>query len=463
MSEPYDVIVIGAGQGGGPLAGRLARADRKVALVERAHVGGTCINEGCTPTKTMIASARAAHLARRAADYGVHIGNDDAVRVDLARVRQRKRDVVDRFRSGSEASLHAIDPLDLVMGNARFTGPHTLDVALVDGGQRELTAPTIVVDVGTRPAVPPIAGLDRSDFHTNASIMELAEVPEHLAIIGGGYVGVEFGQMFRRFGSRVTLLQHGRQLLAKEDADIAEALTDILRDEGLDIWLEADTRRVESVGGAVRLTALVGGRERTVDATHLLVAAGRRPNTDALGLERAGVRLTDLGYVAVDDRLRTGVPGIYALGDVTGGPAFTHTAYDDYRILASDLLGDGSHPGTSDRILAYTVYSDPQLGRVGLTEREAERAGHRVQVATLPMSHVARAIETDDTRGLMKAIVDADSQRILGAAVLGPEGGELAASLQIAMLGDLPYTVLRDAPIAHPSYAESLNNLFARL
>jgi len=462
MSDRYDAIVIGAGQGGGPLAGKLARAGQHVALIEREHAGGTCVNEGCTPTKTMIASARAAHLARRAADYGVHTGNGE-VRVDLARVRQRKRDIVRSFREGSEASLRKIDGLDLLMGTARFTAPHDLQVELDSGGTHALTAPTIVIDVGTRPAIPAIDGLDTVVYHTNASLMELDEVPDHLIVLGGGYVGVEFAQMFRRFGSRVTLLQRGPQLLAQEDPDIAEALTDILEGEGIDVRLNATTEAVEAAHDGLLLTATVDGARLSIDGSHLLVATGRRPNTDDLGLEHTGITLDPRGYIPVDDRLRTRVDGIYALGDVTGGPAFTHTSYDDHRILASDLLGDGSHRGTDRRILAYTVYTDPQLGRVGLGEREALDAGLDTRVATLPMSSVARALETDETQGLMKAVVDANTHRILGAAVLGPEGGELAAALQIAMLGDLPYTALRDAPLAHPTYAEALNNLFARL
>ena len=462
MSDRYDAIVIGSGQGGGPLAGALAEAGRHVALVEREHVGGTCVNEGCTPTKTMIASARVAHLARRAADYGVQAG-DGEVRVDLERVRQRKRDMVESFRSGSESSLRKLDTLDLLMGTGRFTAPHEIRVELGGGGSRTLTAPTIVIDVGTRPTLPPIDGLDDVPYLTNASLMELGEVPEHLLVIGGGYVGVEFAQAFRRFGSRVTLLQREPQLLTREDGDVAEALTDVLRDEGIDVRLNAEVGSVARVDGGVRLTAAVDGERRTAEGSHLLVAAGRRPNTDALGLDRAGIELTERGFVPVDDRLRTRVDGVYALGDVTGGPAFTHTSYDDYRILASDMLGDGSRRGTGERILAYTVYTDPQLGRVGLSEREARNAGFEVRVATLPMSRVARALETGETRGLMKAVVDADTLQILGAAMLGSEGGELAAAIQIAMLGKLPYTTLRDAPIAHPSYAESLNNLFATL
>lgn len=462
MSDRYDAIVIGSGQGGGPLASRLAKAGQHVALIEREHVGGTCVNEGCTPTKTMIASARAAYLARRAPDYGVQVGDGD-VRVDLVRVRQRKRDIVASFRGGTENGFRKLDQLDLIMGNARFAGPHQVDVDVNEGGSRTLTAPIIAINVGTHPAVPPIDGLEHVPYYTNGSIMELANVPEHLLVLGGGYVGVEFAQMYRRFGSRVTLLQRGDQLLTGEDPDVAEALTDILRGEGIDIWLNAEARSVESADGSLTVSAGVNGERRDVQGSHLLVATGRQPNTDGLGLEHAGVDLDSHGFIPVDDRLRTSADGIYALGDVTGGPAFTHISYDDYRIVASDLLGDGSHPGTKDRILAYTVYTDPQLGRVGLSEQDARAAGHDVLVATLPMSSVARALETDETRGLMKAVVDADSKQILGAALLGTEGGEVVAAVQMAMLGKLPYTVLRDAPISHPSYAESLNNLFMSL
>lgn len=462
MSDRYDAIVIGSGQGGGPLAGKLAESGRRIALVEREHVGGTCVNEGCTPTKTMIASARAAHLARRAADYGVHTG-DGKVRVDLAHVRQRKRDIVQSFRQGSENSLARLDNLDLLMGTGRFTAPHAIQVDRDDGISRTVTAPTIVLNVGARPAVPPIDGLDAVPYLTNASLMELAEVPDHLLVLGGGYVGVEFGQMFRRFGSEVTIVQRGPQLLPHEDIDIADELAGILRDEGIDVWLDANADAAEATGKGVRLAATVDGETRSVEGSHLLVATGRRPNTDDLGLEHAGIEPDPRGFIPVDDRLRTRVDDIYALGDVTGGPAFTHTSYDDHRILASDLLGDGSYPGRSERVLAYTVYSDPQLGRVGLTERQARDAGYDVDVTTLPMSSVARALETDETRGLMKAVVDAKTGQVLGAAVLGPEGGELAAALQIAMLGKLPYTALRDAPLAHPTYAESFNSLFGRL
>ncbi len=463
MPETYDAIVIGAGQGGAPLAGRLAATGRQVALVEREHVGGTCINEGCTPTKTMVASARTAHLSRRSATFGVVAAGPASIRVDLARVRQRKRDVVESFRSGSEDRLRRTDGLDLIMGTARFTAPHDVRVELHDGGSRDLSAPVVVLDVGTRPAVPAVGGLDDVPYLTNAGLMELATVPDHLVVLGGGYVGVELGQMFRRFGSRVTLLQRGPQLLAREDADVARALTDVLRNEGLAIHVDADVHHVDASTGGVRIKARVAGEERVVEGSHLLVATGRRPNTDDLGLEHTGIAPTDLGFIPVDDRLRTGVEGLYALGDVTGGPAFTHISYDDHRIVASDLLGDGRHPGRNDRVLAYTVYSDPQLGRVGLTEREASLAGYDVQVATLPMAQVARAIETDETQGILKAVVDGATGQILGAAALAAEGGELAAALQIAMLGKLPYTALRDAPIAHPTYAESLNNLFAAL
>lgn len=459
MQQHYDAIVIGAGQGGGPLAGALAKAGRRVALIERAYAGGTCVNEGCTPTKTMIASARVAQVARRAGAYGVRGIGD--VSVDLEQVRERKRAIVASFRGGSERSLRRIDGLDFVLGTGRFEGPREVVVELADGGTRKLTAPVVIIDVGTRPAIPPLPGLDRVPYLTNATAMELDAVPEHLMILGGGYVGVEFAQMFRRFGSRVTIVQRADQLLSQEDADVAGTLTEALISEGVEVVPAARATQVAAVDGRVSLTVSTNGKGRCIEGSHLLVAVGRRPNTEALGLERAGVRVDEHGYVSVDDRLRTSVEGVYALGDVTGGPAFTHTSYDDYRILRSDLLEDGSRPGRSARIVAYTIFTDPQVGRVGRSEREAREAGQRYHLAHLPMTRVARALETDETAGLLKALVEPESGRILGAAVIGSEGGELAATLQVAMMGGISYSELRDAPLAHPTYAEALNNLFA--
>jgi pyruvate/2-oxoglutarate dehydrogenase complex dihydrolipoamide dehydrogenase (E3) component len=454
----YDVIVIGAGQAGGPLAGALAKAGKRVALVEREHVGGTCVNVGCTPTKTMVASAAAADLARRAVHYGVKTGPVD---VDMELVRARKRSIVEMFRGGSQASLERIESLDLIFGSARFTGPRRIEVA-VDGENLSLEAEIVVINVGTRPRVPAIPGLEQVAFLDSTSIMELDRVPSRLLVVGGGYVGVEFAQMFRRFGSEVALLQSGPQLLAREDPDVAAALEEILLEDGIEVMTTAEAVAVAPLAGGLELTVSVGGKERRLEGSHLLVAAGRRPNTDGLGLAAAGVATDVRGYVTVDSQLRTSAEGVWALGDVNGGPAFTHISYDDYRILRDRLL-KGSERSVAQRQVPYTVYSDPQLGRVGLNERDARASGRRIAVARMPAKRAARAIETGNTRGIWKAIVDLDSEEILGAAILGHEGGEIMSVVQVAMMGGLSYKSLRDGVFAHPTYAESLNNLFMTL
>jgi pyruvate/2-oxoglutarate dehydrogenase complex dihydrolipoamide dehydrogenase (E3) component len=458
-TEQYDAIIIGAGQAGGPLATALAKAGHRTALVERSYVGGTCINRGCTPTKTMVASAEMAYRARHAADYGVQAG---PVSVDMAAVRQRKQAVVEDFRHSSENRLERTDGVDLLYGEARFAGPHALTVHLNDGGERMLSANWIFINAGARPATLPLPGLADVRPLDSTSIMELDVIPEHLLVLGGGYVGLEFGQMFRRFGSQVTIIQRSKQLLDREDADVAEEMAKILREDGLEVLLEAQATRVENADGRIRLYAQTPDGERRLEGTHLLAAAGRTPNTERLDLAAAGVLTDAKGYVPVNERLETNVPGIYALGDVKGGPAFTHISYDDFRIIRTNLL-EGGHATTKERLVPYVVYTDPQLGRVGMSEAEAAAAGHKVKVAKMPMSHVARAIETGETRGLMKAVVDAESGQILGCAVLGAQGGEIMSMLEIAVMGKLPYTVLRDAVFAHPTFAESLNNLFGSL
>jgi pyruvate/2-oxoglutarate dehydrogenase complex dihydrolipoamide dehydrogenase (E3) component len=457
MTATHDAIIIGAGQSGGPLAGALAKAGRKTALVERKHVGGTCINEGCTPTKTMVASARVAYLARRGADYGIRTG---PISVDMVRVRQRKRDIVASFRGGSERGL-ATAGVDLIRGEAAFTGPHSIEVRLNEGGSRMLEAPIIVVDTGARPARPALDGLESVPALDSTSIMELDAVPEHLLVLGGGYIGLEFGQMFRRFGSRVTIVQRDKQLLPREDADVAEALTQILREDGVDVLLSTQAVRVSGQGGGIGLVVRSADGERTLAGSHLLVAVGRVPNTDRLNPAAAGIATDARGFVRANERLETNVPGVYVTGDVNGGPAFTHISYDDYRVLRTNLL-QGGRTTTTKRLVPYTVFVDPQLARVGLSEEDARRQGLDVRVARMPMSHVARALEVDESRGLMKAVVGRDDQ-ILGFTVLGIEGGELMAAVELAMMGRLPYTALRDAIFAHPTLAESLNNLFASL
>ncbi|MCL5942647.1 MAG: mercuric reductase [Actinobacteria bacterium] len=459
-AQRYDDLVIGAGQAGVPLSRALAEAGRRTALVESTHVGGTCINEGCTPTKTMAASARVAYLAQRAGDYGVDTG---PVTVDLARVRQRKRDIVESWRRSSEQRLLATDGLDLLMGEARFAGPHTVQVRLRSGEERLLEAERIVVDVGTRPAIPALPGLNEVPFRDSTTIMELEEVPEHLLILGGGYVAVEFGQMFRRFGSAVTIVQLAAQLLPREDADVAAEVTSILREDGLEIVLEGHGRRVAANGDdGICLTVATPDGERTLTGSHLLVAVGRTPNSDRLDPDAAGLKLDERGFLVVNERLETNVPGIWAAGDVKGGPAFTHIAYDDFRILRTNLL-EGGAASTNGRLVPYTVFMDPQLGRVGFTEKEARKAGYPIAVASLPMSWVARALETGEPRGLLKAVVHAETDRILGAAVLGSEGGEIMAVLQAAMLGGVTAATLRETVFAHPTLAEALNNLFGTL
>lgn len=455
--DRFDGIVIGTGQAGKPLARSLAAAGRRTAIIESGHVGGTCVNVGCTPTKTMVASARIAHLGRRAADYGVDMGS---VRVDLQRVVERKRSIVQQFRDGSRRRLEETPGLELIRGRARFVESHTIAVREPTGDDRLLEAESIFINTGGNPAIPSV--VKDADFLTSSTIMELEEVPSHLIVLGGGYVGSEFGQMFRRFGSEVTILQRADCLLTREDEDVCDAVAEIFREDGIELWFGTEVIGVERQtgdGGAYVVTARVGGEEREVYGSHLLVATGRIPNTSGLGLDEAGVATDDRGFVLVNERLETNVPGIYALGDVNGGPAFTHIAYDDYRVIESNLLGTGG-ASTASRLVPYTVFIDPELGRVGLSEWEAAEMGRRIRVAKLAMTNVARAIERGETRGFMKAIVDADSDEILGCATLGIEGGETMSALQVAMMGGLPYTALRDGVFAHPTLAESLNNLF---
>lgn len=458
MTTHYDAIVIGAGQAGVPLSTALARAGRKTAIIECEHVGGTCVNVGCTPTKTMVASARVAYLARRGADYGVDTG---AISIDMRRVRQRKRAIVDSFRNGGQHRIEATEGVDLVFGAARFTDTQTIAVDS-DGTTRELRADTIVINTGARPSAPTLPGLKTVDWLDSTTIMELDRVPEHLLVIGGGYIGLEFGQMFRRFGAQVTIIQRGAQLLAREDTDVADAVAEIMREDGIEVLLATETQAVAPRDGRIELQVRTSRGARTLSGSHLLIAAGRTPNTDRLDLAAAGIAADKHGFIRVNERLATNVPGVYALGDVKGGPAFTHISYDDFRIVRGNLL-EGKQLTTRDRLVPYTVFIDPQLGRVGLNENEAREQGRTIRVAKLPMTSVARALEIDETRGFIKAIVDAESRQMLGCAVLGVEGGEIMGALQMAMIGHVPYTTIRDGVFAHPTLIESLNNLFMAL
>jgi pyruvate/2-oxoglutarate dehydrogenase complex dihydrolipoamide dehydrogenase (E3) component len=456
--QHYDAIVIGSGQGGTPLCQALANAGLRTALIEKIHVGGTCINEGCTPTKTMVASGRVAYLARRGPAYGVHTG---ALRIAMERVRKRKRDIVKSFRSGNENRIAKTKSLDLIYGVASFTGPKSIAVRTAKRGELHFTADRYFLNAGCRPAIPNIPGLPGVPFLTSTSIMELAKVPPHLLVLGGGYVGLEFAQLFRRLGSRVTIIQSAAQLLGHEDQDIAEAVATILQEDGIQIHLNSKVEKVSRSRNRITATFRTAGKSRKAEGTHLLVATGRVPNSDTLNLPAAAIATDARGFIPVNERLETSAKDIFALGDIKGGPAFTHISYDDFRILRTNLIEKGSAT-TINRLVPYTVFIDPQLGRIGLTEAEARAQNLAIRVAKMPMNYVARALEVDESRGFMKAIVDANTNQILGAAVLGFEGGEIMGQLQIAMMGQLPYTTLRDAVFAHPTLAESLNNLFSK-
>jgi len=426
-------------------------------LVEREHAGGTCINEGCTPTKTMVASARVAYLISRAAGYGVGTGER---RIDMQRVRQRKRDIVTSFRDGSQKRFEKTPNLRLIFGTAKFIERNAVEVTAKDGATQIYESKQIFINAGCRPAVPKLSGLADVPFLDSTSVMELDSVPSHLVVLGGGYIGLEFGQLFRRLGSRVTIVQSGRQLLDREDEDVAAEVLNILQQDGLDVLLNSRAEKVSKSGDTIHVDVATGKGMRPIEGSHLLVASGRVPNTDSLRLDAAGIVTDNDKYVRVNEKLETNVGGVYALGDIKGGPAFTHISYDDFRILRSNLIEKGSAT-TKDRLVPYTVFIDPQLGRVGITEIEARRAKINFRVFKMPMSRVARALEIDETRGFMKAIVDQDTEQILGATVLGVEGGEVMTQLQLAMMGRLSYKVLKNAIFAHPTLAESLNNLFS--
>lgn len=458
-SERFDAIVIGAGQGGGPLATALANAGRRTAIVEAGFPGGTCVNTGCTPTKTMVASARVAALTRRAGGYGVRASLDD---VDQRRVRDRTRAIVRQFREGSSHGLEQTPGLTSITGEAVFDGHKTIAVQDADGGDRTLSADVIVIDAGGRPHVPAVEGLQSVPFLTSETILELDETPEHLVVIGAGPIALEFAQMFRRFGSVVTVLNRSPRLLPREDEDVSEEVAAALASDGVTLLHETSVVSVERVGDHVDVLSERQGERRRVAGSHLLVATGRTPNSERLEPGRGGIAVDEAGYISVDERLQTNVDGVYAIGDINGGPAFTHISYDDFRILRTNLI-DGGDATTTNRLVPWCIYVDPVLGRIGLTEREARDQGLDVRIASLPMDRVARAIEMDETRGLMKAVVDDASGRILGCAVLGTGGGELMTMIQLAMMGGLTARDLAGATISHPTLAESLNNLFAQV
>ena len=447
-----DVIIIGSGQAGAPLAYRFSRAAKSVILFEGSDLGGTCVNVGCTPTKTFIASADAAHWARRGPEFGVETGE---VRVDMAAVVARKNEIVEMWRSGVERNVekHA-EHLTLVREHARLLGP-----GLVGAGGEEYRADTIIVNVGLRPMVPPIPGLDQVAYLTNEDVMDLEVVPDHLIVLGGGYIGCEFGQAYRRFGAEVSIVGRADHLIPPEDHDVTEALAEVFEQEGIRLHLGAQAERVEKTDAGVRLH-LEGGR--VIEGSHLLVAVGRTPNTDSLGCVETGVALDPRGYIVVDDHYRTSVPGIYAVGDVTGGSLFTHASWDDHRILF-DLFEGNERRTRKDRLVPSTVFTDPQLARVGLTEREATEAGVDYEVATMPFGRIARAVETRQPAGLMKVLIDPGTEKILGAVILGAQAGELIHVFSMIMQAGASAQTIVDAEMVHPTFAEGLQTLMMRL
>jgi pyruvate/2-oxoglutarate dehydrogenase complex dihydrolipoamide dehydrogenase (E3) component len=444
MMAAYDAIIIGTGQAGPPLARRMAGSGMQVAVVERGRFGGTCINTGCTPTKTLVASAYAAHVARRGADYGFTAGD---VKVDMKRVKARKDHVVGLSNRGVERSLKTLQNCRVYEAHARFVSPHEVQV-----GSEVLTSDRIFINVGGRAVAPAIPGLDQVDYLTNSSMMDVDFLPRHLLVLGGSYIGLEFGQMYRRFGSEVSIVELGPRLVSREDEDVSAAITDILAREGITILPGANCLRINKQGDDIIMTVDCGGTSE-LRGSHLLIATGRRPNTDDLGLDRAGVKRDERGYIVVDEELRTSVPGIWALGDCNGKGAFTHTSWNDYEIVASNLL-DGENRRVSDRIPAYALYIDPPLGRVGMTEAAVRNSGRPALISKLAMEDVSRAFEKGETEGFMKILVDAETRQILGASFLGTSGDEAIHCVLDAMYAKAPYTLLKRAMHIHPTVAE---------
>ncbi|MCI0400049.1 MAG: FAD-containing oxidoreductase [Gammaproteobacteria bacterium] len=455
MAETYDAIVIGTGQSGPSLAERLTQEGMKAAIVERKRFGGTCVNVGCIPTKTLVASARAAYVARRAADFGVI--TNGPIEVDMKRVKARKDEVVKGSNEGVKNWLKRMPNLTVYEGHARLEGPNTVSV----NGQL-LEGEWIFINVGGRALIPDMPGLHQVDYLTNSSMMEVDFLPPHLVIIGGSYIGLEFAQMYRRFGSRVTVVEKGERLIARDDEDVSGAVKEILEHEGVDIRLNAECMKVEKRGDGVAVNLSCEMEPREIIGSHLLLAVGRRPNTDELGLEKAGVKTDARGYIVVDDQLKTNVPGIWAMGDVNGRGAFTHTSYNDYEILAANLFDSGNRR-IVDRITAYALYIDPPLGRAGMTEREVRASGRKALVSKMMMTDVARAIERGETQGFMKILIDAQSHRILGAAILGIGGDEIVHSLLDVMYADAPYTVIQHAMHIHPTVTELIPTMLGDL
>lgn len=459
--KQYDAIIIGAGQAGVPLAKKLALAGKKTAIIEKRYIGGTCVNDGCTPTKTMIASAKMAYMASVGAPLGVKIKK---FTVDMPTIKKRKDDVVQMFRGGSQRGLEKTKGLDVLMGNASFIGDKTISVKMNDGGTQELKADLIFINTGTKTTIPDTDGLVDIEYLTSTTILDLDHVPEHLLVIGGNYIGLEFGQMFRRFGSKVTVVERSGRIISHEDEDVSAEMTKHLEAEKIKILTNAAATafKQKKKGGKITATISANGEIQKIKCSHVLIAVGRSPQTETLGLDKAGVKTDEHGHIITNSKLETNISGIYALGDVKGGPAFTHIAYNDYTIVYRNLI-EGTKYTINDRPVPYCMFTDPQLGRVGIDEAEAKKRKLKVKIVKLPMAHVARAIETGDTRGFMKAVVDIKTKKILGATVIGEQGGEIMTVLQMAMEGGITYDRIRYCVFAHPLFSESLNNLFMSL
>ena len=453
-TETFDAIVIGAGQAGPALAQRCSQEGLRTAIIERGHFGGTCVNVGCVPTKTMVASARAIHMARRGAEFGFTASD---IQVNMQRVKARKEAQVLKSRSGVLQWMQGLKNTEVIQGHATFVGPRTVQV-----GDRTLTATRIFINVGGRAAVPGLQGIKDVPFLDNTSIMELAEVPEHLVIVGGSYIGIEFAQMMRRFGANVTVVERSAQLLPREDEDISHGIRAILEAEGVNFQLNAECLSLAKDGSRTIVGAVCGADTPTIVASHVLLAAGRQPNTDGMGLDIAGIKLDKRGYIAVDNQLRTSADGVWAVGDCNGRGAFTHTAWNDYEIVAANLF-DSDPRRVTDRIPCYALFIDPALGRVGLTEREVRASGRKALIATMPMQRVGRAREAGETQGMMKVLVDAETQRIVGAAILGMNGDEVVHGMLDIMAADQPYTVISRATHIHPTVSELLPTLLHQL
>jgi dihydrolipoamide dehydrogenase len=456
--EKFDAIIIGSGQAGNPLAKRLSREGRRVAVIESAYIGGTCINYGCTPTKTLVGLAKDVIQARRASAYGIAL-NKDVPNYKL--INQRKNEVVAYFREGLESSLVQDPNITVYQGKGRFSGYKEIHVQSEDSSYKSLTAELVFINTGTRARIPEIEGLQSVQFFTSKTILELEDLPKHLVIVGGGYIALEFSQIFRRMGSLVTIIEKSSGLLPKEDRDVGMEISRILEAEGVKIITDATIKRVfGETRKSVNIEICSPEKSQILSGTHLLIATGRTPNTEDLDLAKTGIQVDEKGFIPVNDHLETTESGIYALGDVKGGPAFTHVSYHDYIVLADNLFGKKTS-SIRNRLIPYCVFTDPELGRIGLTEKEASEMGLDFSVAKMNTSFIARAIETGETSGFLKAIVDNKTKTILGVAVISPNGGELMSLLQIAMMGNLRYDQLRDTMFAHPTYAEAVNNLFS--